>query len=198
MKKEVPTKSNTGAGASPVGHSQIALPNVTAANAFLAALDPKGTFTFQTFDDQKERKDKRLARILHGTLAQHLAVLTSLQQRGAGVFVMVNEGDGKGRSAKNVIRVRSHFLDLDGSPLAPVLAADLQPHIVVESSPGKWHAYYVVEDCPLDHFKARQQALAQAFGGDMAVCDLPRVMRLPGFWHLKATPFQTRLVKPTI
>jgi UDP-glucose 4-epimerase len=76
---------------------------VEAAKAFLKALDPSGIFTFQTFDDDKNRKDGSLARVLHGTLDQHLAALTQLQQRGAGVFVMVNEGDGKGRSAKNVV-----------------------------------------------------------------------------------------------
>lgn len=172
-------------------------PNVAMAKAFLNALDPTGTFTFQTFDDDKERKDSRLARILHGTLDQHLPTLTQLQQQGAGVFVMVNEGDGKGRSTTNVLRVRAHVLDLDGAPLEPAMKSDLPPHIVVESSPQKWHAYWLIEDCPLGEFKARQRALAARFKGDMAICDLPRVMRLPGFWHQKDTPFQTRLIKPT-
>lgn len=54
-----------------------------------------------------------------------------LQQRGAGAFVMVDEGgDGKGRYASNVTRVRAHFVDLDGAPIEPVLAA-VRPHIVV-------------------------------------------------------------------
>ena len=171
--------------------------NAAMAKAYLNALDPTGTFTFQTFDDNKERKDGRLARILHGTLDQHLPTLAKLQQQGAGVFVMVNEGDGNGRSAANVLRVRAHVLDLDGAPLEPVIKSNLPPHIAVESSPDKWHAYWLVEDCPLGEFKARQHALAARFNGDMAICDLPRVLRLPGFWHQKGTPFQTRLIKPT-
>jgi hypothetical protein len=173
------------------------IPNVAAAKGFLDALDPAGIFTFQTFDDDKNRKDRSLARILHGTLDQHLQTLIRLQQQGAGVFVMVNQGDGQGRSAANVLCVRAHVLDLDGAPLEPVMESELPPHIVVESSPDKWHAYWLVEDCPLQEFKARQHALAARFNGDMAVCDLPRVMRLPGFWHQKGVPFQTRLVKPS-
>jgi hypothetical protein len=176
---------------------QALTPNAAMAKAYLRALDLTGTFTFQTFDDNKERKDSRLARILHGTLDQHLPTLTQLQQQGAGVFVMVNEGDGKGRSAANVLRVRAHVLDLDGAPLEPAMKSDLPPPIVVESSPQKWHAYWLIDNCPLGEFKARQHALAARFKGDMAICDLPRVMRLPGFWHQKSTPFQTRLIKPT-
>lgn len=169
-------------------------PDLQVTHAFLDVLDPGGVFTFQTFADDKLRGADFLPKVFHGTLKKHALALERAQQQGAGAYVMVNEGDGAGRKAKNVTRVRAHFLDLDGAPLQPVLDASLQPHILVESSPKKWHAYWRVEDCPLDKFKERQHALASRFGGDMAVCDLPRVMRLPGFWHLKGEPFQTRLV----
>ena len=78
-----------------------------------------------------------------------------------------------------------------------VLAAEAAPHIVVESSPGKWHAYWRVQNASLSDFKVRQHALADKFGGDRAVCDVARVMRLPGFWHQKGDPFQTNLITPT-
>jgi hypothetical protein len=48
-----------------------------------------------------------------------------LNDRGAGVFVVINETDGKGRRNENITRVRSQFVDLDGAPLAPVMAAKL-------------------------------------------------------------------------
>ena len=103
----------------------------------------------------------------------------------AGVFVTVNETDGKGRQAHNVARVRAVFADLDGAPLAPVLEAGLEPHIVCESSPGRYHAYWLCDDCSLDQFEHVQRALAQRFGGDPSVHDRSRVMRLPGFRHFK-------------
>ncbi len=150
-------------------------------------------FTFQTFDDSPA-KSPALSRVMHGTLRDHAATLASLNERGAGVFFMVNAGDGRGRKAGNVQRVRALFADLDGSPLEPVQAATLPPHCIVESSPGRWHAYWLVTDCPLDRFKPLQRALAERFDADRKVCDLPRVMRLPGFDHRKGEPFASRVL----
>ena len=134
-------------------------PDLEEAARFLAALDPEAkTWTFQTFDDDADRKDnKRFARVLIGTLDQHAAELERLNNEGAGVFVTINETDGKGRTTDNIIRVRAVFLDLDGAPLEPVLANGRQPHIVNESSPGKWHVYKRVRNMPLDDFKPAQR-----------------------------------------
>lgn len=178
------------------------IPNAVAAQTFINRLAPEGIVTFQTFDDDKARKNRGLARVLHGTLAQHLAELTQLQQHGAGVFMMVNEGDGvihpgekTCRTTCNVIAVRSLFADLDGAPLEPVLIA-LHPGIVIESSPKRYHAYWLTHDCPLDQFTLRQKQIAQKYNSDPKVHDLPRVMRLPGFWHQKETPFMSRIIFP--
>ncbi|WP_179190124.1 DNA-primase RepB domain-containing protein [Hydrogenophaga sp. IBVHS1] len=181
--------------------SNVLTPDITQANHFLDLLGADDAFTFQTFDDNGNRKDGRLARVFHGTLDQHLPKLSRLQQQGAGVFVMVNEGDGvihadsaTCRTTKNVVSVRALWVDLDGSPLQPVLDAH-DPDIVVESSPNRWHAYWLTNDCARADFKLRQQQIAAKFKGDPKVCDLPRVMRLPGFWHQKSEPFMTRLVQ---
>ena len=101
------------------------------------------------------------------------------------MFVTINATTGGRRKAVDVERVRAVFADLDGAPLDPVLACDLEPHIVVESSPGRFHAYWIVEGLPLDQFTPVQKAIAARFGSDPIVHDLPRVMRLPGFWHQK-------------
>jgi hypothetical protein len=163
---------------------------------FLAALDPAAErWTFQTFDDNRERKDKKLVRVLHGTLAEHWERLSQLNEAGAGIFVTVNETDGKGRKKENIKKVRAVFSDLDGAPLEPVLADGRPPHIVIESSQGRWHTYWRVADFPLDQFTGAQKALIELFGGDQSVHDLPRVMRLPGFMHNKSKPpFLVRIV----
>ncbi|MBA3909453.1 MAG: hypothetical protein C0524_06085 [Rhodobacter sp.] len=167
-------------------------PDLAMAGRFLRALDamsPGGTF--QTFDDSKPPR-RELARVLHGSLAGHAKTLAGLQAKGAGVFVTVNETDLAGRSRANVTRVRAFFVDLDGAPLEPVRAW-LEPHILVETSPGRWHAYWLVSDCPLDAFTRIQKQLIAAFGSDKSVHDLPRVMRLPGFWHQKGQPVRVQL-----
>jgi hypothetical protein len=60
------------------------------AKNYLSALDPTtDRFTFQTFDDNKERGDETLARVLQGTLNERFAELVYLSNRGAGIFVTI-------------------------------------------------------------------------------------------------------------
>lgn len=113
---------------------------------------------------------------------------------GAGIYFMVNKGDGKGRSSDHVQRVRAFFVDLDGAPLDPVLAAPVKPHVVTETSPGRYHAFWRVHQCPLERFSAVQVALVKKFNADPACIDLPRVMRVPGFWNMKMEPFQVKII----
>jgi hypothetical protein len=187
------------------------IPNLEDARRFLHALDPAGIFTFQTFLDADVFRDADIGiqsaaerpRVLHGSLDDHAEKLTALNDQGAGIFVMVNAGDGvikpgakTCRTAANVQRVRAVFVDLDGAPIAPVLESALPPDWVVRSSPGRWHAYWRVDDCPLERFESMQTALAVKFDGDTTVKDLPRVMRIPGFLHQKAEPFRSELWEP--
>lgn len=167
----------------------------TDAVRFLEALAPDGELTFATFTDGRKGGQDRLARTLYGSYWRNFGTLAKLNAKGAAVCLMVNRGDGKGRKAGNVQAVRALFLDLDGAPLAPVLAAPLPPAIVCESSPGKHHAYWPVANLPLADFPDAQRALAVQYGGDAIVCDLPRVMRLPGYVHAKGESFTSRLVR---
>lgn len=166
-------------------------PDAALAASFLETLAPDGKLTFQTFDDEGKKR-RNLNRILHGSFAKNCKHLTSLNNGGAGVFVMVNRGDMKGRAGANVQSVRALFLDLDGAPLEPALEAPERPHIVTETSPGKYHAFWLVDGVTLGQFKTIEQKLIAAYGGDKKVCDLPRVMRLPGFFHRKGKPFMVR------
>lgn len=164
------------------------------ATKFLELLTEGDPCTFQTFDDT-EAKRRTLNSVLHGNLVDQVEKLEVLNQRGAGVFVMVNAGDLKGRKTENVIHVRSAFVDLDGSPIKPVLEAPLSPHIVVESSPERYHAYWLIDGIFNHEFKAVQEMLAFRYNGDAVVKDLARVMRLPGFLHQKHEPYKTHILQ---
>ena len=93
--------------------------------------------TFQTFCDKGI--NKRLIKQLHGTIEEHLKELTKLNQKGAGVYFTVNETNLKGRTTEQIQRVRALFIDLDGFPLPKKF--ELQPHMIVETSPKKYHCY---------------------------------------------------------
>jgi RepB DNA-primase from phage plasmid len=169
------------------------------AQRFLNILDNRtDRFTFQTFDDDGDRKNRRLVRTLHGTLEQHFATLVNLNRRGAGAFITINSTNFKGRSTECIVEVRCYFADLDGAPLENIACLGLKPLVITETSPKRFHVFYKIKDAPLsqEHFKRTQQGLATLFGSDPKVCDLPRVMRLPGFVHQKdpANPFITRIV----
>jgi RepB DNA-primase from phage plasmid len=173
---------DTASGQAPSCQHQNASGNLADAERFLKLLDPTATaFEFRTIDDSKKRKDKNLTKTFYGTLKQHAAKLQRLNQQGAGVFVVINETDGRGRETENIKRARAVFIDLDGTPLKPVLAARVKPHIIVESSPGKWHVYWRVDGMALDDFTPVQEALIGTFDSDRQVTALAGVMRLPGF-----------------
>jgi putative DNA primase/helicase len=168
-------------------------PNINEAQRFLNVFS--GSLTFQTFHDQ-DRGKSGCNRIFHGTLDEHAADLTRLNQQGCGIFLQVNRGDGKGRKRENVIKVRSVFVDFDTpGGLEKLKAAFPPPHIIVESSPDKCHGYWLVANFPLDEFGAMQKALAARFDSDKTITERNRVMRLPGFYHQKGDPFMTRIVE---
>ena len=175
--------------------------NLEQTHCFLTILAPNEPVTFQTFSDREELKVKRPgkkdydpnARILHGDLAEHKPALERLNTGGAGVYVMVNAGDGQGRTAKNVQRIRALFIDTDGAPYPADLP--LEPHLVVQSSPGRWHLYWLVDGVLLESFSTLQEKLAEHYGTDPSIKDLPRVMRLPGFYHCKAEPVMVELLQ---
>jgi hypothetical protein len=164
-----------------------------AALAFLDALAPGGVFVFQSFPDRKTAG--RGGRTLVGTAASATQWLREGNQKGHAVCVTINKVKGRRRASHDVCAIRALFVDLDGAPLGPVLAAPVPPSILVESSPGRFHAYWLIDELPLSEFTRAQKQLAERFGGDPSVCDLPRVMRLPGYWHQKGTPFVSTLME---
>jgi hypothetical protein len=167
-------------------------PDLNVAQAFLKRLAPNATrFTFQVIPDSK--KSGIYAQIRHGSLEELFLWLTEMNNKGAGIFVTVNETDFKGRAVHNILSVRSVFVDLDGSPIEPVLKFNPVPHLIFETSPGRYHAYWFVDGVELSEFTAIQTELISLFAADPSIKDLPRVMRVPGFFHLKGKPFQSRL-----
>jgi hypothetical protein len=104
--------------------------------------------------------------------------------------------DGHGRKIENFKRVRAVWVDLDQG--LPDKLWPLEPSIVVESSPSKHHVYWLVEDeMPLATFRQVMVRLIRDWKGDPRATDPTRVLRLPGFYHVKTdAPHLVRLIAP--
>lgn len=168
-------------------------PDYEAAEQFLKLLDPTTeAFTFQTFDDNKKRKSGALAQVRHGTLHQHRNELASSNQGGAGIYFAVNETDLNGRKGENIVRVRAVWQDDDAGWQGTF---PIPPHIVVETSPGKFQRYWLVTGLTFDEHRGVMERITAEFGNDKNAKDLPRVLRLPGFFHRKGASHLVQVIE---
>jgi hypothetical protein len=150
-------------------------------------LDPNGNgITFQTFDENKLRRDLRLACVIHSPALEELL---QLHAHGAGIFHTVNSTDGKGRKSENITRIRAVWQE-DDDGFDGVFP--LQPSMAVQTSPGHFHRYWLVEDhWPADErgradFAAVMERMVESYGSDKNAKDISRVLRVPGFLHRKS------------
>lgn len=166
---------------------------------FLDALDPRhdALFTIETYTDlpkgaAKPKPDplsKQWPDLIHAGVLGLVPELNRLNDAGAGVFIAVNEFAGPRRKA-NIKRVRGIHADFDGAEVNQLKAAfnALRPSILVESSPDKFHAYWLLKDGEVMDpatTEAINKRLVQAYGADPAASDCSRLLRLSGFKHMK-------------
>lgn len=177
-------------------------PSTEDAERFLDALGERHLFQII------RKRGSQRSKLCRGP-ASYVADLRWQNEHGSEVYVAINRFDGRRRKAEDAREVRAVVLDLDGVPLPPALAYTKgrtgepsaspgvpPPHAIIETSPGHYHVWWFVEDFPLELFTPYQRALAKRFAGDPKVCDLPRVMRIPGMVNWKREePFRVRIVE---
>lgn len=153
---------------------------------------------------RKDESGKSIPREYSGSLKRNWPMLSKLNQQGSNIFMLINNVLGDKRTSEQVTDVNAVFIDYDrGDWSAEDINSFLkkfpvQPHIVVATSPGCFHVYWLVFDVPLDKFNEVQQHLAAQFGADPKVCDLPRMMRMPGTINWKhETPFLSEIIYTT-
>lgn len=132
-------------------------------------------------------------RVMFGSVDECFLTLSALNIEGFGIFCVVNGLDGNGYSLPNVTYIRAHLVDLDDPYTARQMleqASNGGATFGVQSSPEKYHAYWTVNPYTgVDVYQELQRKLVQVYGGDKKVIDATRVMRVPGFYHMKADPF---------
>jgi hypothetical protein len=150
---------------------------------FLMLLDEGAErFHFRTFGDDKTQNRPNLTRNRSGRIEVLGDEFAAMNTAGAGVFVVVNEG---GQTDAEITRIRAVFADTDGAPLEPITKCGLEPHVIIESSRGRWYVIWLVDGLPIEAFKAVQAEIARRFGTDQSVTNPSRVLRLPGFKNRK-------------
>ena len=134
---------------------------------FIKLLNLKGEgFTVQTFSDDKFAGVRSLIQVIQSPTHD---MLLQLHARGAGIYVTVNETDGKGRKSENIRRIRAIWQEDDDGFNG---AFPLPPSIVVETSPGHFHRYWLIAgDWPADErgradFAAVMERMVESYGSD--------------------------------
>lgn len=155
---------------------------------------------FQTFSDKKKADTTSTPEGPFTTLMSD--TLATINKHGAGIFVAINTHESKKRRSKKTTKtINAVFADFDDPDNATDhlkgLLRVLPATVVVESSQGKFHAYYVLSNpgsIDVADFPRWQRQISKNFGSDPKVIDPSRVMRLPGYLHQKDEPFQTKIV----
>lgn len=141
-----------------------------------------------------DRNKGEQARNLRGTLQECYNELTQYNQAFWGVFTCINALNGQGHTLNDVNHIRTHVVDLDdiftsNAAYQRATQSALPPHFAVQSSPDKYHLYWLTESYTGNEFYTLQQRkLNQFYDGDKSIIDATRVMRVPGFYHCKHEP----------
>lgn len=119
--------------------------------------------------------------------------------RGWGIFSTVQKFRGP-RRKENLERIRAWAIDLDGGdkPARCNFFANRSPLIpssIVETKNG-FHVYWYSVDGKPEHYRGILDRLVAFYGADKNARDLARVLRVPGFLHLKdpSSPFLVKHV----
>lgn len=118
---------------------------------------------------------------------------------GFGIFATVNSFDGP-RRKEHLRKINAWAVDMDDGTKDAMRAklhrSPLIPSMIVETKRG-YQAYWRAADGKPEHWNAIVlERLVPFFGADKNARDLCRILRVPGYLHLKdpSSPFRVRTV----
>lgn len=118
---------------------------------------------------------------------------------GFGIFATVNTFNGP-RRKENLTRINAWAIDMDDGTKeqmhAKLMRSQLVPTIIVETKRG-FQAYWGAVDGKAEHWDhIVLEHLVPFYGSDANARDLCRILRVPGFLHLKdpSAPFKIKRV----
>lgn len=125
-------------------------------------------------------------------------VATMYNERGYGIFWSVNSFNSPVRREDNLEKIVCWYIDLDKGSKADqekLIQKYVMPSMVVESKNG-YHCYWLCGEnvYPADYKFFLRERLTYYFKSDTNATDITRVLRSPGYYHLK-NPSDPFLVK---
>lgn len=187
----------TPTGSEPIENNSHNLSDITAYFNFLddSHSDPSPVFTLQWFDDKSGKPSSSTLHLTLGEILQSPYLLPTNSQTlphssHHTLHTTLNSTDLKGRGRENIDFARVLCVDID----TPTSRHDLdyhllqsvpRPHLIVESSPARYHLYWKVElPFPLASWEIAQSGLAGKFKGDASLSTLSHLIRVPGIVRL--------------
>jgi len=138
-----------------------------------------------------------------GTFTKKKKILERYNRVGMDVYFVVNtlkrdeEMRFLPRKLENVLTLRAIWQEDDNDWKGEFPAP---PHYVVETSPGHFHRYWVLQpnleanDKNLRTWKAIMDVMVEKYGSDPGAKDITRIMRVPGFKSHKRNGFEVKLI----
>ncbi len=136
---------------------------------------------FYAADDEKGKPDHSdrgfKSNIFNGDLKK-------LNDQGFGIFFAVNKFKNGERIKSKVQRVRAVWIEDDTSGK---LRDDfpLPPSIIINSSPNKYHYYWLTRTNKFEEFDRVMQTMVDKYHCDPNARDISRILRLPDTYHCK-------------
>ena len=148
----------------------------------------------QTFSDKKDGDSSLIRMFPMREIKDRWKELHDLNARGAGVYFTPNPCEG-GRKEENLTGIEWVFVDMDDGTkdemMTRINSTPVMPDMIVESNNG-YHLYWKLK-CDKDEFRAVVRGLIKFFNGDEACKDPNRVLRIPGFKHMKGEPYMINI-----
>jgi hypothetical protein len=123
-----------------------------------------------------------------GVNANYEYIQTS-NKNGHDVYFTVNETSSAGRKAHDIESIRAIFADDDKPRPQPRTDWALTPSIIVCTSThptgSKYHYYWITTTTVVDEWERVMEGIVQKYDTDIAVKDLARLLRVPGYSNNK-------------
>lgn len=174
-------------------------PNAASMRRHIRLLSAKAPIVIQSYPPKSDKTAGSPKFEICKTVDEAIVFAASESKRGMNVGIVANPTDGKGRKSANVKKINWLFADFDSgnTQLEKLLALPVKPNMVIQTSDGRYHAYFRVGGCTVNQFKPAQIALAKRLETDESVCDASRCLRIAGSANFNHQPNEiARIVYP--